>query len=713
VQGSLALGSDFFSASWWRRTLLLALFAAGALLLISLRPAAAADPLDEFPPLTPVTPPTLVVVRVTFTDEAMLNGLASVLDVWEVQHGATPGQGYLVALLSLAQAEALRNSGLQVELDAAKTAQLQQPVWVAGQTSGIPGYSCYRTVEETESALANLAAAQPELAEWVDIGDSWNQLHPGNGDGHDLHVLVLTNRAIAGPKPRFFLLAAIHARELTTAEIATRFAEELINGYGRDPDSTWLLDYTEIHILPIANPDGRKWAEQLLYWRKNTNRNDGCTNESPFFSYYGVDLNRNSSFKWGQCEGSNCSSSGACQDTFRGSAPASEPETQAIQEYVTSLFPDQRGPNDDDPAPADTEGLLISLHSYSELILFPWGWRSTPSPNHDQLQTLGRKFGYFTGYVVCQSGSPGCIYMTDGTTDDWAYGELGVAAYTFELGTAFFQQCSDFENQVLPETMPALHYAAKAAYRPYQLPAGPESSGVLVTPTRIISGSVVTLTAQLDDTRHRSNTGVEEPSQPISAARYSLAAPSWITGTTTYSMTAVDGAFDTPTESVQATVTTEDWPVGRQLLLVEGRDGAGNWGTPSGVFVEVLATAYGVAVAAEQPTAQVTAGAGYTATLVVTNTGLVSDTFTITASPTNWAVSSPETVGPLLATASATVTVPITVPAAVSIGASETLSFTITSQGDGTIQQTTSLTLQVTEPAVPAIFLPWVEAREQ
>jgi len=51
---------------------------------------------------------------------------------------------------------------------------------------------------------------------------------------------------------------------------------------------------------------------------------------------------------------------------------------------------------------------------------------------------------------------------------------LGVAAYTFEIGTAFFQACNDFENTILPENMPALLYGFKAARRPYQTPAGPE-----------------------------------------------------------------------------------------------------------------------------------------------------------------------------------------------------------------------------------------------
>ena len=54
--------------------------------------------------------------------------------------------------------------------------------------------------------------------------------------------------------------SAIHAREYTTAELTTRFAEHLVNNYNVDADITWLLDHFELHLVPQANPDGRKIA---------------------------------------------------------------------------------------------------------------------------------------------------------------------------------------------------------------------------------------------------------------------------------------------------------------------------------------------------------------------------------------------------------------------------------------------------------------------
>lgn len=514
-----------------------------------------------------------VVARVFFADLADLNRLANQLDVWEVHHA----EGYLVALLHPDQVTALLPAGYRVETDKARTALLGRPLHsLPAQTTGIPAYSCYRTVEETAADMAQLAADHPDLATWVDIGDSWEKV-VGARSGYDLYALVLTSHAVPGPKPKFFLMAAIHARELVTAELAARFAEHLVTQYGTDPDDTWLLDYFEIHILPMANPDGRKHAEAGGYWRKNTDDDDGC----PIFPYYGTDLNRNSSFHWGG------DSTIPCFETYQGPSSASEPETQAIQDYVVSIFPDQRGPDDDDPAPDDAMGVFVTLHSYSELVLFPYGFGSTLAPNHTQLETLGRKFGYFNGYQVCRSGEWGCIYATTGATDDWAYGELGLAAYTFELGTGFFQDCSTFEHTIVPENLPALLYAFKTARRPYQAPAGPESFDVIVAPTTVLTGTQVTLTAVADDTRYDSNGWGDEPVQSIAAARYTVDAPAWIAGTISYPMSPADGAFDAPVETVHAIVDITGWASGRHILFVESQDADGNWGVPTAVFLQV------------------------------------------------------------------------------------------------------------------------------
>lgn len=559
-----------------------------------------------------VLPTTPVVGRVYYTDKADLDRLAAVLDIWEVNRA----EGYALALLSPVRYEALVAAGYRIEIDQAQTDALLAPRQMApGQTTGIPGYPCYRTVEETYNSMAALAAAYPNLASWTDVGDSWDKATPGGPSGYDLYELTLTNKVIPGPKPRFFLMAAIHAREYTTAELAARYVEKLVADYGVDADTTWLLDHYELRVVFQANPDGRKKAEAGASWRKNTDNDDGCTANLPQLGYtYGTDLNRNSTFKWNM----GGSSGDPCSETYRGPSAGSEPEVQTLESRMRALFADQRGPADTDPAPSTTEGLMITLHSYSQLVLFPWGWTSSKqAPNHVQLQTLGRKFGFYNGYEVCAAGP--CLYTASGTTDDFAYGELGIAAYTFELGTAFFQSCTTFESDVLPRNLPALKYAFKAARRPYQDPAGPEIVNAAVSPATVTRGAVATITATADDGRFNSNGHGTEPSQSVVAARYTVDRPFW-KGGAPQAMAAADGTFNTPVENLTAPFDTTAWAPGRHIIFIEGQDANGQWGAPTAVFVTVESPC-----ATPIPPSAVTAGLNGPAAVTLTWSHVAAD----------------------------------------------------------------------------------------
>jgi carboxypeptidase T len=511
------------------------------------------------------------VIRVYYHDRSQLASLASWLDIWEVQ----TDEQYLVAGVNQGEYQRLVAMGYGFEILPEETAALFAPhLSLPGQTSGIPGYACYRTVEETYASAQQLAQQHPDLVEWVDIGDSW-QKQNGLG-GYDLLVLRLTNRNLSLPKPKMFVMSSVHARELAPAELNTRFAEYLVNNYGVDPDVTWLLDYTEIHLLLQANPDGRKQAETGLFWRKNTN-NNYCTGTDS----RGADLNRNFSFQWGCCGGS---SSLACSSTFRGASAASEPETQAIQNYLRSIFPDQRGPDLGDAAPADTPSIFFDLHSYSRLVLWPWGFTADAAPNGAALQTMGRKLGYFTTYWPEQAAA---LYPTDGTTDDFTYGELGVASFTLEMGSAFFEPCDSFENTVIPQNLPALLYAAKAARAPYQIPSGPDVTTLELSQPNVHAGQVLTLTATLDDSRYSSQGG-SEPVQAIAGGEVYLDLPPGVTGAVPAGqLLPQDSAFDTPLETGTFELNSGSLAPGRHLVFVRGQDTYGNWGAITAAFLTV------------------------------------------------------------------------------------------------------------------------------
>jgi hypothetical protein len=517
---------------------------------------------------------TAVVVQIYFNSTSDLYKLASYLDIWEVNHKA----GYLVAMLSPEQYASLQQAGYDMVIDQAKTAHLNQlNVPLPGQgPDTIPGYPCYRTVEETYADIGNISISHPDMAELISIGQSWDKVTPGGNPGYDILALRLTNESLGviAEKPSFFLMAEIHAREYVTAETAIRYAEYLIDNYSIDPDITWLLDYFRVYIVTMTNPDGRKFAEQGLLWRKNT---DNVSGGGCGYPDYGIDLNRNHGFHWG----------GAgiypCDETYQGPEPVSEPETQAIQKYVLTLFPDQRGPGDNDPAPVDSTGLLITLHSYQQLVLWPWGSSYYQAPNNIQMQTLGRHLAYFNNYTPQQAID---LYPTTGTTDDWSYGELGIASFTFEMGTSFFQGCTSFENTIYPNNLNALLYAIKTARRPYMNPAGPDTLNAIATPNSVLAGTPVQLTATANDT-HFNNSNGSEPTQNISEARYSIDNPSWITDTAAYPMTASDGSFNSKIENIVTTIDTTGLASGRHTIFIETMDANGNWGVVSAVFINI------------------------------------------------------------------------------------------------------------------------------
>lgn len=525
----------------------------------------------------PVVPPHSeglsgpVVIRAYYDDPAQIAQLAD-FDVFEYNNKT---EKYVLVAVDSADVAAIQQLGFRTEVDAERTTAFnRKPEALPDQVNGIPGYPCYRTVEETFATAQSIVANYPQLATFVDVGNSW-QKSVGLG-GYDMNVLVLTNSAIPGPKPKFFITASIHAREYTPAELATRFAEYLVTNYNVDPDVTWILDNQEIHLMLHTNPDGRKQAETGISWRKNTNQNYcGATSTSR-----GADLNRNFNFQWGCCGGS---SSSACAETYRGPTAASEPETQAVQNYLRAIFPDQRGPLLTDPAPADATGVYIDLHSYSELVLWPWGFTSTVAPNGTAFQTLGRKFAYFNNYTPEQSIG---LYPTDGTTDDFAYGDLGVAGFTIELGTDFFQDCSTFENTILPTNMRALMYAAKVSRTPYMTAAGPDALNVAATPGAVTSGDLVSLTATLNDTRFNNSNGTE-PTQNIAAAEFYIDVPPWQVGAVANPMAPADGTFNSTIENAVATINTTGLNSGRHTIYVRGKDASNNWGAVSAAFLTI------------------------------------------------------------------------------------------------------------------------------
>lgn len=509
---------------------------------------------------------------------------------WDVLEARGPD--YLLVLGDSQTADRLRAEGFSVKVD--------QRVTTPGGVGPFTYYGGYRTVLEHYQHLTDTVTAHPNLAVLVDYGDSWRKTQLQGG--YDLLALCLTQLQPGdcaltpnSSKPRFFLMAAIHARELSTAETVWRWIDHLVNNYNVDPDVTMLLEHHELWVVPVVNPDGREVVESggnnPVFQRKNVHNYSTCTGTG-----IGVDLNRNANFQWG----GGGSSGSPCAETYRGPTPASEPEEFYLEALMSNLFADQRGPAITDTAPLTTTGAMLTLHSYSNLVLFPWGWQECfgfacppeqQAPNNAGLRSWGFRLSYFNNY---ETGQPSeILYAADGTTDDWAYGALGIAAGTFEIGPAggtcggFFPAYTCQDNTFWPLNRPAFMYAAKVARQPYALALGPTTFTPTLSSSTINIGLPVTITANTNDNAYGFS-GVGRPSpQNIAAGEVYVDTPPWAGGTP-INMTAQDGTFNSNIETLQAVLDTSALSVGRHTLFVRGQDAAGNWGPVAAQWVWVL-----------------------------------------------------------------------------------------------------------------------------
>ena len=559
-----------------------------------------------------------LVMRVYFRDRAERDRLAHELNAEEVP---TTG-GYLTIIRDRDLYYGLTARGLRVEIDENSSRNLSDPQILLDTF-----YGGYKSVEEIYAFLDQKVAQFPNLVEKIDIGDSWCKANPGAcvlpspWNGYDLFVLHITNRNIPGPKPVFWADGDIHAREIATPEVVMRMIDYLLNNYDANADVHWLLDYHDIWLMPEVNPDGHHIVEaggggnSPYYYRKNGNNigGGGCSWPPTAGDHFGVDNNRNFPFHWGCCNGS---SGFVCDQTYRGTSAGSEPEDMAIVNKIRTLVPDQRGPGDTDPAPITATGVYQNIHTVVPVNLFTWGWSATQMPNFAETRNIAAHMaapnaggnGYPYGSIIEE------LYPVDGGSIDWAYGELGIAAFSTELsGQDFLPLYSCIDNPgcgssqgIWPENRGMLLYLAKIARTPYLTSHGPDANTVVTNPASVPQGVPSQLTASINFAW--SNNAF---SQNVGAAEYYIDTPPWAGGTAI----PMNGTFNSPTVAVNATINTASLSVGRHVIFVRGRgvsdfQGFQTWGPISAAFLDVTggptptpsATATATATATPRPT---------------------------------------------------------------------------------------------------------------
>lgn len=310
-------------------------------------------------------------------------------------HLRVPPQAKAMLAATAAVAETLV-ADVQPGLDAERA----RLALVGPVTHGASFFDDFRDLAAINAHLDALAAAHPGITEIVSVGTSL--------EGRPIRGIAI--RAGAADGPSLLLTGTMHAREWLSTMTVTCLADTLISEHGADPAITTALDAVGIIVVPVLNPDGYVYSwEAERYWRKN--RRDGV----------GVDLNRNFPFEWGG-EGSSGIPE---EENYRGTAPASEPEAAALMAFILAQ---------------DTLVAHVDYHSYGQLLLYPWGYTSTPTRDAAEFQALAEAqvdamaAVHGRQYLPLQGSE---LYLAAGVVDDWAYADAGLMAFVPELRPDF------------------------------------------------------------------------------------------------------------------------------------------------------------------------------------------------------------------------------------------------------------------------------------
>ena len=294
-----------------------------------------------------------------------------------------------------------------------------------------PDRDDYRRLADYNTEMQELAKKNPDLVKVFEMPRPSLEGRPVVG------VEIAAGVKKEDGRPIFYMDGVHHAREWPASEYTMLFIHYLVEGYGKDPRITSLLKKARVIAVPIVNVDGFDYSREAVlsyndplrnatrnmssgngfegYWRKNRRSLTGVTvpaaQRNP--DAYGVDPNRNYSYLWGDNQGG---SSGVILDqTYRGDAPFSEPETQNVRDLVLSR---------------SVTG-VITNHTYQASVLRAGGGLAPEDPI---LVRIGDKMAKLLGY----KNAPSVGYPTTGTTDDWAYAVKAILGFTIEHGLLGF-----------------------------------------------------------------------------------------------------------------------------------------------------------------------------------------------------------------------------------------------------------------------------------
>lgn len=329
----------------------------------------------------------------------------------------------------------------QVDLHTRSPLNQTYPV-PAGFSLGSHGGFC--TYNEYHAHLDNLHDTYPEFI------SPKTALPTLSVEGRPIYYVRIANDNVPGDKPKVLYTGMIHAREPIGMQHLLFFMYYIMENYDSDPAIQYLVDHAELYLVPMVNPDGYLYNMQTNpngggMWRKNRKSNVGGS--------FGIDLNRNFGYMWGY--DNTGSSPTPSSDTYRGTGPFSEPETQAIRDLCIEI-------------PFTN---ALNYHSYSNLLLYNWGYIASTCPDDNTYRRHGRILTSDNGYAYGAASL--MLYTVNGGSDDWMYGDQilkpKIFAYTPEVGSTddgfwpavnrIIPQCQENMYQSLMAGLLSLQYA--------------------------------------------------------------------------------------------------------------------------------------------------------------------------------------------------------------------------------------------------------------
>ncbi|XP_072821506.1 carboxypeptidase A1 isoform X2 [Vicugna pacos] len=216
-------------------------------------------------------------------------------------------------------------------------------------------YDTYHTLEEIYDFMDLLVAENPQLVSKLQIGNSY--------EGRPIYVLKFSTGG--SNRPAIWIDTGIHSREWITQASGVWFAKKITEDYGQDAAFTAILDNMDIFLEIVTNPDGFAYTHSKnRLWRKTRSLTSGS-------SCVGVDANRN----WDAGFGMSGASSSPCSETYHGKSANSEVEVKSVVDFV----------NDHGNIKA-----FLSIHSYSQLLLYPYGYKTESPADKDELDQVAK-----------------------------------------------------------------------------------------------------------------------------------------------------------------------------------------------------------------------------------------------------------------------------------------------------------------------------------